>query len=68
MAAFRSKEDRVKDQVPVHSLQEPIGAFHVMTHMIANHMNSERWTMKKLQTSLCELVSLFSRLAKGIQH
>ena len=60
MATFRSKEDSAIDQVPLYWLQEPIGAFCAMIHMIANNMDSELWTLGKLQASLCKLVSLFS--------
>ena len=60
MATFRSKEDSVKDQVPLHRFQERIGAFHAMIQMISNRMDSELWTLGELQDSLCKLVSLFS--------
>lgn len=60
MATFRSKEDSVRDQVPLHRFQERIGAFRAMVHMIANRMDSEAWTLGVLQNSLCELVGLFS--------
>jgi len=62
MATFRSKEDSVKDQVPLDRFQQRIGAFRAMVHMIANRMDSELWTLGELRDSLCELVSLFSRL------
>ena len=60
MATFRSKEDSAKDQVPLHYLQECIGAFGAMIHMIANRMDLELYTLRKLQASLCKLVSPFS--------
>ena len=66
MATFRSKEDSAKDQVPLHRFQERIGAFRAMIHMIANRMELELWTLGKLQTSLYNLVSLFSPSAKEI--
>ncbi|KAG0641316.1 hypothetical protein HOY80DRAFT_1135348 [Tuber brumale] len=55
MATFRSKEDSAKDQVPLHSFQERTGAVHAMTHMIANRMDLELWTLGKLQAFLCKL-------------
>ena len=64
MAAFRSKEDSTKDQVPLHPFQERLGAFNVMVHMAANRMKLELWTLGKLQASLCKLVSPPSRFAK----
>jgi len=64
MATFRSKEDSVKDQVPLHRFQELISAFRSMIHMIANRMDSELWALGKLQASLWKLVSLFSPLAE----
>ena len=59
MATFRSKEDSAKDQAPLHRFQERVGAFRATVHMIANRMDSELWTLEKLQASLCKLVSLF---------
>ena len=58
MATFRSKEDSVKDQAPLHRFQERIGAICAMIHMVTNRMDSELWTLGKLQCSLCKLVSL----------
>ena len=58
MATFRSKEDSVKDQVPLHRFQERMGSFRSMVHMISNTMNSELWVLGKLQAALSELVSL----------
>ncbi|PUU82961.1 hypothetical protein B9Z19DRAFT_1061393 [Tuber borchii] len=55
MAAFRSKEDSVKDQVPLNRFQERIGAFHAMIEMVSNRMDSELWALGKLQASLCKL-------------
>lgn len=55
MATFRSKEDSVRDQVPLHGFQERMGAFRAMTHMIANSMNSGLWVLGKLQASVYEL-------------
>jgi len=66
MATFRSKEDSAKDQVPLHHLQERASTFHAMVHMIANRMDGESWIFEKLEASLCELVSLFSPLAKWV--
>ena len=57
MAIFRSKEESVKDQVPLHHLQECIGAYHAMLHMIANRMDAESWTLGKFQASFLTLVS-----------
>ena len=68
MATFRSKEDGVKNQVPLHRFQERIGAFRAMIHMIANRMELELSTLGKLQTSLYNLVGLFSPSAKEIWH
>ena len=66
MEAFISKEDRAKDQVPLHHFQERIGAFHAMIQMIINRMGSELWILGKLQASLYKLVGPFSPLAKEI--
>ncbi|RPB03055.1 hypothetical protein L873DRAFT_1841387 [Choiromyces venosus 120613-1] len=57
MATFRSKEDKTKDQVPLHRFQERIGAFRALVHMIANRTSTdlESWVFGKLQTGLCEL-------------
>ena len=66
MATFKSKEDSATGQVPLHRFQERIGAFRAVVHMIANRMDSELWTLRKLQVSLCKLVSLFSPFAKWI--
>jgi len=60
MTTFRSKEDSANDQVPLHRLQERVGALLAMLHMIANRTDSESWTLLKLQVSLCKLVSLSS--------
>ena len=64
MATFRSKEDSANNQIPLHRFQERIGAFRAMIHMMTNRMDSELWTLAKLQDFLCKLVSLFSPLAK----
>ena len=66
MATFRSKEDSAKDQVPLHRFQERVGAFRAMIHMIVNRTELELRTSRKLQISLCKIVSLFSPLAKRI--
>ena len=63
MATFRSKEDSAKDQVPLHRFQERVGAFRATIHMIANRTELELRTLRKLQLSLCKLVSLSSPLA-----
>ncbi|PUU82964.1 hypothetical protein B9Z19DRAFT_1105475 [Tuber borchii] len=55
MATFRSKEDSAKDHVPIHRFQERIGAFRAMIQMISNRMDSESWTLGKLQVALCKL-------------
>ncbi|CAZ79523.1 unnamed protein product [Tuber melanosporum] len=55
MATFRSKEDSVRDRVPLHRFQERVGAFRAMIHMIANRMDLELWTLGKLQASLCKV-------------
>ena len=64
MATFRSKEDSIKDHVPLHRFQEHIGAFRAMIRMVANRMGSELWILGKLQASFYNLVSLLSPLAK----
>ena len=63
MATFRSKEDSARDQVPLHRFQERVGAFRAMIHMIANRTELELRTLRRLQVTLCKLVSLFSPLA-----
>jgi len=68
MATFRSKEDSVKDQVPLHRLQERIGAFGAMLHMITNRTDAESWILGKLQVSFLKLVSIFSPLPNKTQH
>ncbi|PWW79095.1 hypothetical protein C7212DRAFT_360616 [Tuber magnatum] len=60
MATFRSKEDKNKDQVPLHHFQERICAFRAMIHMIANRMDLELWTMEKLEASLWILDRIIS--------
>ncbi|PUU82963.1 hypothetical protein B9Z19DRAFT_1040118 [Tuber borchii] len=55
MATFRSKEDSAKDQAPLHGSQERVGAFRAMIQMISNRMDSESWTLGKLQVALCKL-------------
>ncbi|CUS12900.1 unnamed protein product [Tuber aestivum] len=55
MAAFRSKEDPARNQVPLHRFQERIGAFRAMVHMIANRTGLELSTFVKLQASLYKL-------------
>ena len=64
MATFRSKEDSARDQAPLHSFQERIGAFRAVVHMIVNRTGSELWTLGKLWDSLCKLVGLSSPLAR----
>ena len=66
MATFRSKEDGAKNQVPLHRFQERVGAFRAVIHMIANRTEWEIWVSRKLQLSLCKIVSLFSPLVKQI--
>ena len=63
MATFRSKEDSARDQVPLHRFQERVSTFRAMIHMIANRTESELWALRKLQGTLCKLVSPFSPLA-----
>ncbi|PWW79093.1 hypothetical protein C7212DRAFT_360614 [Tuber magnatum] len=46
MAIFRSKEDSAKSKVPLHFLQERIGAFHAMIHMAANNTDLETWILE----------------------
>ena len=63
MATFRSKEDSERGQVPLHRFQERVGAFRAMIHMISNRTGLELRTLRKLQVTLCKLVSLLSPLA-----
>jgi len=62
MATFRSKEDSVRDRVPLHCFHECIGAFDAMIHMIINHIDLGLWVLGKLQACFSKLVSLFSPL------
>ncbi|KAG0638286.1 hypothetical protein HOY80DRAFT_923041 [Tuber brumale] len=67
MATFRSKEDSANDQVPLHRFQERIGAFRAVIHMIANRMDLELWTLRKLQASLCKLEDGIDQMVSGVE-
>ena len=64
MAAFRSREDCARDQVPLHRFQERVGAFRATIHMIANRTGLELRAFGNLQASLHKVVSLLSLLVK----
>ena len=64
MATFRSKEDSARDQVPLRRLQERVGAFRALVHMIANRTELEVRTLGNLQADLHKLVSLSPPLAQ----